>query len=230
MKIVLYVYKYIFINILKWNVGGNGWIFGWGCNRHFIQNAFLRVCLVCYVFYFCFSLLSFCCAEILAWCWFCCFLVSCYRPAKAGPKVWRPPRLSPRRRSDLPQRVVWQIAAGARRASSCWRCSSQEGESPSLRLSPGDVPLCGSETPLCWAVCSTQVWTLVSWPCITLYLSSVEGWGGRWDELFLVSPVVLSYFCMLEWCWPWLSVCGCDIYCHDTPLLRPALVEPVLLH
>lgn len=181
MKIVLYVYKYIFINILKWNVGGG------------LMNIWLRLQQTLYTkcisesvfgllspFWFCFLLLSFfCCAKIPAWCWFCCFLVSCYRLAKARPKVWRPPRLSPRRRSDLPRRAVWQTAAGARRARPADAAvAGRERGSPSSRLSPGDVPLCGSETPLCWAVCSAQVWTLVSRPCITLYLSSAEGWGG----------------------------------------------------
>lgn len=97
--------------------------------------------------FFCFpllSLLNFCCAKILAQCWFCCFLVSCYRLAKRKksqtPKC-EDPHLSPGRRRDLPQRTGWQIAAGARRAcpadaAVAWR----EGWSPSLCLSPGDVP------------------------------------------------------------------------------------------
>lgn len=197
MKIVLYVYKYIyiFINVLKWNV--DGWIFGW------LQQTLYTKCisesvLLCEVFYYlvsCCWVWSFCCATIFAWCWFSCFPVSCYRLAKARPKVWRPP-------PSLTSAALESPAASA----SPWLCSSQEGGSPSSRLSQGDVPLCGSETPLCWAVCSTQVWTLVSRPCITSYLSSVEGWGGRQDELFLVLPVGLSYFCMLEWCWPWLCM------------------------
>lgn len=60
---------------------------------------------------------------------------------------------------------------------SCWRCSSWEEGSTSSHLSQGEVPLCGGETPLCWAVCSAHVWTLVSQLYITLYLSSVEEWG-----------------------------------------------------
>lgn len=208
-------------------LGGNGWRYGRGCNRHFIYKMHFWECVwfVESFCHFCFLLSRFCCAEIFAWCWFfCCFLVSCYRLVEAGPKVWRTPSLTS---ADLPQRVVWQIAAGARPASPADAAAARREGSPSLRLSPGDVPLCGSETPLCWAVCSTQVWTLESRPCITLYLRSAEGRGGRRNESFLVLPVFLSYFCMLEWCW--LYVCGWDICCHDTPLWRPASVEPVFL-
>lgn len=145
------------------------------------------------------------------------FLVSCYRLAKARPKVWRPPSLTLAPHSvGLLQCAVWQSAAGARKRCPADAAPSQDGGSPSSRLSPGDVPLCGSETPLCWAVCSTQVWTLVSQPCITDHSGGTGGW--------IVPCVACSVLlCMLEWRWPRV----CDIYCHDT-LLQPPLVEPVL--
>lgn len=146
--------------------------------------------------------------------WFHCFLVSCYHLAKARPEVWRPPPPPPssftsarhgargpsRRSSDrllpeLGKRVLLTLQLAGRKGA------------PSLCLSPGDVPLSGSETRLCWAVCSTQVWTLVLRPCITLYRSSVEGrWRGALNEMFPVLPVVMSYFCMLE-CMYMMYVC-----------------------
>lgn len=118
---------------------------------------------------------------------------------------------------------VSQIAAGARRACPADAAVARREEG-GRRPAPWewDAALLGC---LLHSSLNTSVTALHH------FVSELSGgMGGRWDELFRVLPVVLSYFCMLEWCWPWLYVRGCDIYCHDTPLLRPALVEPVLLH
>lgn len=104
----------------------------------------------------------------------------------------------------------------SRASVSRWLCSSWVGGSPSSRLSPGNVPLCGSETLLCWAVCSTQVWTLVSQTCITLYVSSVEGWWVglvgvlRWIVPCVGYSVLLLHARMMltSTVWHLLSLCS----------------------
>ena len=169
----------------------------------------MRVCLVCYVLH-CFLLLSLSSLPDVN---FPGKLLSFGRSRTQSVNALR---LSPRRRSALPRHFpsdrLLPGRLGERRpadAAVAGREGGREG-APSSRLSPGDVPLCGSETPLCWAVCSTQVWTLVSRPCIALYRSSVEGRGGRQVESFLVLPVVLSYFLHVRMMLT-LTVCECDM-------------------
>lgn len=92
------------------------------------------------------------------------FLVSCCRPTHAVmPKVWRPVASHLRTASGSPVAgAVWQVAARAGRLTCPADAAPRwEGGSPSWRLSPGDVPLCGSETRHRRPVCSTQVWTPV---------------------------------------------------------------------
>lgn len=88
------------------------------------------------------------------------FLVSCCRPTHAvRRKVWRP--VASHLRAALGSPVAgafWQVGRVTCPADAAPRW---EGGSPSWRLSPGDVPLSGSETRHRRPVRSTQVWTPV---------------------------------------------------------------------
>lgn len=140
----------------------------------------------------------FCCANLLAWSWFYDLLVSCYRP-----KVWRP-RLSPHRGLGLLQHTGWQIPARAQRACPADAAvperkaallASVTGRRPALW--EWDVPLLGC---LLHSSLNTDVMVLLH------FVSELsEGTAGEtgWDELYLVLPDVLSYFCMLGWSRSW---------------------------
>lgn len=73
--------------------------------------------------------------------------------------------------------------------------------SPSSRLSPGDVPLCGSETPRRWAVWSTPVWT------VTSQLRTSDNSGGRGGVVSWAAPCVTQSSVLLCVLKDW-SVCG----------------------
>lgn len=167
MKIVLYVHKYIFINTLKWTLAGMVEYLAEAASDTLYKMYFWE-CFICRVF-------NSCWCVFVGWCWFSRFLVSCYGLDKARLKVWRPScftstSLTSPAACGLTDRRPSSVNA------SCWRCSGCKGrEPPSSRLSPGEVPLCGSETSLRRAVCSTQIWTLESQTCFTLCLSSVDG-------------------------------------------------------
>lgn len=146
----------------------------WSCNRHFIQNC-IYVRLHCLFIFF-------------AW-----VKVSCHFAAI----LWSTPDL----KCDCPP-VSHLGPPAVRCLKDCCRSSENTfplmlgasqtmgKTSPSSRLSPGDVPLCGSETPRCWAVWSTPVWTVTSQLRIP---DNSGGTGGSLAELLLVSPSLLSY-------------------------------------
>lgn len=172
----------------------NGWIFGRGCNRHFIQNAFQRVCFICLLFF------DSCCCVFVVCEDTCLMLIFPGKLLSSGQSQTRSAKTpvshlsgaqiscsvsSDRLPPELSQRVLLTL-------------QSLGGSSPSSCLSPGDVLLCGSETPLCRPVCSTQVWTQVSRPCFTLHLSSEEGLG-RGDGLSYTLCCLL--FCPTFACW-----------------------------